>query len=94
MNWDLHYFPTYWAGKKLAYPEVPKEHAKFVQSQVIGNLVVLSGCQALDHDSIKVETSDFREQANWKRTVSNNRFSSRSTRLGPRWSKRAVRWTG
>ncbi len=63
LDWGVTYYPEYWGGTELAYPHVPKEHAKFAQSQVVGNLVVLSGCQALDHDSIKVETSDFREQA-------------------------------
>jgi len=44
MNWNLHYFPTHWAGKKLAYPNVPKEHPKFAQSIAVGNLVFVSGC--------------------------------------------------
>jgi enamine deaminase RidA (YjgF/YER057c/UK114 family) len=51
-----------WAGKELAYPHVPKEHAKFARSQVVGNLVIVSDCQALDHETIRVETSDFGEQ--------------------------------
>ena len=48
MNWDLHYYPTYWAGKKLVYPDVPREHPKFAQSIVVGNLVFVSGCVGQD----------------------------------------------
>jgi 2-iminobutanoate/2-iminopropanoate deaminase len=61
-DWNVKYFPEYWAGKELAYPYVPKEHAKFARSQVVGNLVIVSGCQALDHETVRVETSDFGEQ--------------------------------
>jgi len=61
-EWGVKYYPEYWAGKELAYPHVPKEHAKFARTQVVGNLVILSGCQALDHDSVRVETTDFDEQ--------------------------------
>ena len=57
------YYPEYWAGKELAYPHVPKEHAKFARSQSIGNLLIISGCQALDHDTVRVESSDFAEQS-------------------------------
>ncbi len=48
MNWDLHYYPMYWGEKKLAFPEVPKEHPKFAQSIVIGNLIFVSGCVGQD----------------------------------------------
>ena len=48
MNWDMHYYPTYWAGKKLAFPEVPKEHPKFAQSIIVGNLILVSGCVGQD----------------------------------------------
>jgi enamine deaminase RidA (YjgF/YER057c/UK114 family) len=61
-DWPVKYFAEYWAGKELAYPHVPKEHAKFARSQVVGNLVIISGCQALDHETVRVETSDFSEQ--------------------------------
>ena len=61
-EWGVKYYPEYWGGKKLAYPHVPKEHAKFARTEVVGNLVIISGCQALDHDSVKVETDDFKEQ--------------------------------
>ena len=62
-GWRVTYHPEYWAGKELAYPHVPKEHAKFARSQSIGNLLVISGCQALDHETVRVETSDFAEQS-------------------------------
>lgn len=62
-GWDVTYYPEFWAGKELAYPHVPKEHAKFARSQAIGNLLVVSGCQALDHETVRVETSDFTEQS-------------------------------
>ena len=62
-DWSVTYYPEFWGGKELAYPHVPKEHAKFARSQVAGGLVVLSGCQALDHESVRVETSDVRDQS-------------------------------
>ena len=62
-GWEVTYYPEYWAGRELAYPHVPKEHAKFARSQSIGNLLVVSGCQALDHETVKVETSDVAEQS-------------------------------
>ena len=61
-GWEVGYYPEYWAGKELAYPHVPKEHAKFARSQSIGNLLIVSGCQALDHETVRVETGDFAEQ--------------------------------
>ena len=62
-NWEVTYYPEFWGGKELAYPHVSKEHAKFARTQVVGQLVLVSGCQALDHNTIKVETMDFTEQA-------------------------------
>ena len=62
-DWGVTYNPEFWAGRELAYPHVPKEHAKFARTQVAGNLVIVSGCQALDHDTVKVETMDFKEQS-------------------------------
>jgi enamine deaminase RidA (YjgF/YER057c/UK114 family) len=62
-GWGVRYYPEYWAGRELAYPHVPKEHAKFARSQSIGNLLVVSGCQALDHETVRVETGDFAEQS-------------------------------
>ena len=62
-DWGVTYYPEFWGGKELAYPHVPKEHAKFARTQVVGNLVIVSGCQALDHNTVKVETMDFTEQS-------------------------------
>ena len=62
-DWDVVYYPEFWGGKELAFPHVPKEHPKFARSQVIGQLVLVSGCQALDHNTESVETMDFKEQA-------------------------------
>ncbi len=61
-DWAVHHYPEFWGGKKLAYPHVPKEHPKFARTQVVGNLVFVSGCEALDHGTLKVETDDFKEQ--------------------------------
>ncbi|MCZ7564696.1 MAG: Rid family hydrolase [Burkholderiales bacterium] len=62
-DWRVTYHPEFWGGTELAYPHVPKEHAKFARTQVVGNLVIVSGCQALDHDSVRVETDDLYEQS-------------------------------
>jgi enamine deaminase RidA (YjgF/YER057c/UK114 family) len=61
-GWDVTYHPEHWAGKELVYPHVPKEHPKFARSQSIGNLLVVSGCQALDHETLRVEAADFAGQ--------------------------------
>lgn len=61
-DWSVEYFPEHWGGKRLAYPHVPKEHPKFARTEAVGNLVIVSGCEALNHDTVKVETNDFREQ--------------------------------
>jgi len=62
-DWAVKYYPEFWGGRELAYPHVPKEHAKFARSQSVGNLLIVSGCQALDHDTVKVETRDFDAQS-------------------------------
>ena len=62
-SWPVKYFPEFWGGRELAYPHVPKEHAKFARSQSVGNLLIVSGCQALNHDTVKVETEDFDAQS-------------------------------
>jgi enamine deaminase RidA (YjgF/YER057c/UK114 family) len=62
-GWEVTYFPEYWGGRELAYPHVPKEHAKFARSQSIGNLLVVSGCQALDHETLRVESTDVAGQS-------------------------------
>ena len=62
-DWNVKHYPEIWGGRKLAYPHVPKEHPKFARAEVVGNLAILSGCVALNQDTMKVETDDFREQA-------------------------------
>jgi 2-iminobutanoate/2-iminopropanoate deaminase len=62
-GWKVTYYPEFWGGKRLAYPHVPKEHPKFARTEVVGNLVIVSGCEALNHDTVRVETNDFKEQA-------------------------------
>lgn len=61
-EWDVQHYAEYWGGNKLAFPHVPKEHPKFARTQVVGNLVIVSGCESLNHDTVKVETHDFKEQ--------------------------------
>src|SRR5271157_3886402 len=61
-DWKVKYYGEYWGGKRLAYPHVPKEHPKFARTEVVGNLVIISGCEALNHDTVKTETMDFKEQ--------------------------------
>jgi 2-iminobutanoate/2-iminopropanoate deaminase len=61
-EWAVKYYAESWGGKKLAYPHVPKEHPKFARTEVVGNLVIVSGCEALNHDTVKVETDNFEEQ--------------------------------
>lgn len=62
-QWEVQNYPEFLNGKKQAFPHVPKGHAKFARSEVVGNMVILSGCQALDPGTGKVETDDFEEQA-------------------------------
>jgi 2-iminobutanoate/2-iminopropanoate deaminase len=62
MNWDLKYYPEYWAGKKLAYPHVPKESPKFARSIVVGNLIFVSGCTGQDTISGKPTPVNFEDQ--------------------------------
>jgi enamine deaminase RidA (YjgF/YER057c/UK114 family) len=57
------YYPEYWGGTELAYPHVPREHPKFARSQAIGDLLIVSGCQALDHGTVRVETDDVAAQS-------------------------------
>ena len=62
MREKVIYYPEYWAGKKLAYPNVPAESPKFARSVVAGNLIFVSGCQGQNDDTMKVETNVFEEQ--------------------------------
>lgn len=59
---EVKFYPAYWAGKKLAYPNVPAESPKFANSVVAGNLIFVSGCQGQNDELVKVETDVFEEQ--------------------------------
>jgi len=59
---EVKFYPEVWAGKKLAYPYVAPEHPKFAKSAVVDNLVFVSGCEALNPETVTTETSDFEEQ--------------------------------
>ena len=56
------FYPAYWGGKKLSYPNVPAESPKFANSVVAGNLIFVSGCQGQNDETVKVETDVFEEQ--------------------------------
>jgi 2-iminobutanoate/2-iminopropanoate deaminase len=62
MSESVKFYPAYWGGKKLAYPNFPPESPKFANSVVAGNLIFVSGCQGQNDDLIKVETDVFEEQ--------------------------------
>lgn len=61
-GWEAKHYPEFWGGKKLAFPHVPKEHPKFARTEVVGNLVIVSGCEALNQETLKTETMDVKEQ--------------------------------
>jgi hypothetical protein len=44
---EVKFYPAYWGGKKLSYPNVSAESPKFANSVVAGNLILVSGCQGL-----------------------------------------------
>jgi len=62
MDQKVTYYPEYWGGKKLAYPNVPAESPKFSRSVLVGNLIFISGCQGQNDETIKLETNVFEEQ--------------------------------
>ncbi|MBN1628874.1 MAG: RidA family protein [Thermoleophilia bacterium] len=62
MSDTVKYYPAYWAGKKLAYPNVVPEAPKFANSVVAGNLIFVSGCQGQNDETVRVETDVFEEQ--------------------------------
>ena len=61
-GWEMKYYPEYWTGKKLAYPHVPKESPKFARTEVVGNLIIVSGCTGQNPDNLKVEAKDIEGQ--------------------------------
>lgn len=62
MSESVKFYPAYWGGKKLAYPNVPAESPKFANSVVAGNLIFVSGCQGQNDETVQVETDVFEEQ--------------------------------
>jgi 2-iminobutanoate/2-iminopropanoate deaminase len=62
LGWEVAIYPDYWGGKKLAYPYVAPEAPKFARTAVVGNLVFVSGCEALNPETVKTETDVFEEQ--------------------------------
>lgn len=62
MSESVKYYPAYWGGKKLAYPNVPAESPKFANSVVAGNLIFVSGCQGQNDETVSVDTDVFEQQ--------------------------------
>ena len=62
MSERVTFYPAYWGGKKLAYPNVAPEGPKFANSVVAGNLIFVSGCQGQNDETMRVETDVFEEQ--------------------------------
>ena len=62
MSEKVTFYPEYWGGKKLAYPNVAAESPKFARSVVAGNLIFISGCQGQNDETVQLETDAFEEQ--------------------------------
>jgi 2-iminobutanoate/2-iminopropanoate deaminase len=62
MGENVIFYPAYWGGKKLVYPNFPPEAGKFSSAVVVGNLIFVSGCQGQNDESMRVETDVFEEQ--------------------------------
>ncbi len=62
MGETVKFYPAYWGGKKLSYPNVPAESPKFANAVVAGNLIFVSGCQGQNDDTVTVDTDVFEEQ--------------------------------
>ena len=59
---EVKFYPEYWNGKPPWYPRIPGKFPRFAKSAVVGNLVFVSGCEALNTKTIKTETDNFEEQ--------------------------------
>jgi len=59
---SVKFYPAYWGGKKLAYPNFPPESPKFANAVVAGNLIFVSGCQGQNDETVTVDTDVFEEQ--------------------------------
>jgi 2-iminobutanoate/2-iminopropanoate deaminase len=62
MGEKVTFYPAYWGGKKLSYPNVAAEAPKFANSVVAGNLIFVSGCQGQNDETVTVDTDVFEEQ--------------------------------
>ena len=62
-GWQVKYYPEHWAGKKLAYPHVPKESPKFARTEVVGGVVIVSGCTGQNPENLNVEEKNMAGQA-------------------------------
>jgi 2-iminobutanoate/2-iminopropanoate deaminase len=62
MSNEVKFYPEYWGGKKLSYPNFPPESPKFARSVVAGNLIFVSGCQGQNDETVTLETDVFEEQ--------------------------------
>jgi len=62
MGEKVTFYPAYWGGEKLSYPNVPAESPKFATSVVAGNLIFISGCQGQNDETVQLETNVFEEQ--------------------------------
>jgi len=62
MSEKVAFYPEYWGGRKLAYPNFPAEAPKFARSVVAGNLIFISGCQGQNDETVQLETDVFEEQ--------------------------------
>lgn len=62
MGDQVKFYPEYWGGKKLSYPNFPAEAPKFARSVVAGNLIFISGCQGQNDQTVTLETDVFEEQ--------------------------------
>ncbi|MFH0915719.1 MAG: RidA family protein [bacterium] len=62
MGDQVKFYPEYWGGKKLSYPNFPAEAPKFARSVVAGNLIFVSGCQGQNDQTVTLETDVFEEQ--------------------------------
>lgn len=62
MSEVVKFYPEYWGGKKLSFPNFPPEAPKFARSVVAGNLIFISGCQGQNDQTVTLETDVFEEQ--------------------------------
>ncbi len=48
MEGEVKYYPEYWVGTELSYPNVAPESPKFARSIVVDNLIFVSGATGQD----------------------------------------------